>query len=160
MMTPSGGGAERRTPCPAGAQARSDRIRRRRHRHRRAAPPHRATLYNERYPSFHVQLDLFNTAAPSDPLLGLTVKLPNTCSKCGDLLAIIGPGTPPHYASLHCRSCGVFRSWLSRVRCPYLAEVITDAGVPRKPIILSHDNHGIGRDTVQPRPLVSLHQQP
>jgi hypothetical protein len=80
--------------------------------------------------------------------------------QCGDLLAIIGPGTPPHYASLHCRSCGVFRSWLSRVRCPYLAEVITDAGVPRKPIILSHDNHGIGRDTVQPRPLVSLHQQP
>jgi hypothetical protein len=95
MMTPSGGGAERRTPCPAGAQARSDRTRRRRHRHPRAAPPHRATLYDERYPSFHVQLYLFNTAAPSDPLLGLAVKLPNTCSKCADLVAIIGPGKPP-----------------------------------------------------------------
>ena len=92
MTAPSDSGAERRTPCPAGAQARPDRIRRRRHRHRRAAPLHAATHYGERFPSVHAQLDLFGTAAPADPLLGLAVKLPNTCSKCADLVAIIGPG--------------------------------------------------------------------
>jgi hypothetical protein len=99
-------GAERCTPRPECAS------RRRRHRHRRRAPLHRATHYSERYPSLHAQLDLFDTAVPADPLLGLAVKPPNTCSKCADLVAIIGPGKPPHSASLLCRSCGLHRGWI------------------------------------------------
>jgi hypothetical protein len=57
MTTPSDGGAERRKPRLANAQLRSDRI----HRHRH---------------------DLFDTAAPADPILGPVVKLPNSRSKC------------------------------------------------------------------------------
>ena len=135
MTAPSDSGAERRTPCPAGAQARPDRIRRRRHRHRRAAPLHRATHYGERFPSVHAQLDLFGTAAPADPLLGLAVKLPNTCSKCGDLVAIVGPGKPPHCASLLCRSCGLHRGWISRANYTFLNEIINKFGAPSEPIV-------------------------
>jgi hypothetical protein len=108
--------------------------------------------------SLSPQLNLLDPLPP-DGIVGLAVQPLNVCRKCGDPVAVVGAGTPPHYASLHCRSCGVFRGWLSRVHCAYLAEVIADAGVPRKPIILSHDNHGNGRDMVQPQPLVSLHQQ-
>jgi hypothetical protein len=57
MTTPSDGRAERRKPLLADAQLRSDRI----HRHRH---------------------DLFDMAAPADPILGLVVKLPNLRSKC------------------------------------------------------------------------------
>ena len=47
----------------------------------------------------------FDGAASANPLLGLSVKLPDTRSKCGDLVAIVGPGEPPQCASLLCRSC-------------------------------------------------------
>jgi hypothetical protein len=63
---------------------------------------------------FHGQLDLFGAPNSADPLLGFAVKLPNTCSKCADLVAIVGPGKPPHSASLLCRSCGTHRGWISR----------------------------------------------
>jgi hypothetical protein len=140
MTAPSDSGAERRTPCPAGARTRPDRIGRRRHRHRRAAPLHRATHYGERFPSVHAEPDLFGTAAPADPLLGLAVKLPNTCGKCADLVAIIGPGKPPHCASLLCRSCGLHRGWILRVNYKFLNEIINKFGVPSEPIVFRTRN--------------------
>ena len=65
------------------------------------------------------------------------MKPPNVCRQCADPVAIVGPGTPPHYASLRCRSCDLHRGWLSRVHCAYLAEVIAEFGVPRDPVTIS-----------------------
>jgi hypothetical protein len=73
--------------------------------------------------------------AAADPLAGLAVKLPDTCSNCGDLLAIVGPGKPPHCASLLCRSCGLHRSWISRANYTFLCEVINKFGAPSEPIV-------------------------
>jgi hypothetical protein len=86
--------------------------------------------------TFHTQLDLFGPPISADPLLGLAVKLPTTCSKCADLVAIIGPGKPPHSASLLCRSCGLHRSWVSRANYTFLNEVINKSGAPSEPILL------------------------
>jgi hypothetical protein len=135
MTTPSDGRAERRKPRPADAQVRPDRI----HRHRHGTPLHRATHYNERYPYYHARFDLFDTAAPADPILGLVVKLPN-CSKCGDPLAFIGPGKPPHCASLLCQLCGLHRGWISRTNYKFLNEITNKFGVPSEPIVFRTRN--------------------
>jgi hypothetical protein len=107
---------------------------------------------------FPSQLDLAKPPPPTERLSGLAVQPQTICRRCGDPVAIVGPGTPPHYASLRCRSCDVFRGWLPRAHGAYLTEVVAEAGVPRHPIPLS-GNHGIDRDPVQARPLISLHQQ-
>ena len=86
-------------------------------------------------PPLNAQPDLFGAAVPAGPLSGLTVKLPDTCSKCGDLAAIIGPGEPPHYASLVCQSCGLHRGWISRANYTFLNEVINKFGAPSEPIV-------------------------
>ena len=62
------------------------------------------------------------------------MKLPNTCSKCGDLVAIVGPGKPPHCVSLLCQSCGLHRGWISRANYTFLNEVISKFGAPREPV--------------------------
>jgi hypothetical protein len=118
----------RRTARTAGAQDR-----RRRRQHCRTTPPCAAAFRcNE---IFHTQLDLFGLPTSADPLLGLAVKLPNTCSKCADLVAIIGPGKPPHSASLLCRSCGLHRGWISRANYTFLNEIINKFGAPTEPIV-------------------------
>jgi hypothetical protein len=107
--------------------------------------------------SFPPQLNLLEPS-PLGGIVGLAVQPQTTCRRCGDPVAVVGAGKAMHHASLHCRSCDLHRGWLSRAHCAYLAEIVAEAGVPREPIILS-DNNGIDRDPVQPRPLVSLHQQ-
>jgi hypothetical protein len=81
------------------------------------------------------QLDFFDTAPAADPLTGLAVKLPDTCGKCGHLVAIVGPGKPPHFASLLCRSCGSHRRWVSRAKYTFLNEIINKFGAPNEPIV-------------------------
>jgi hypothetical protein len=103
-------GRHGRTARTAGAQDR-----RRRHQHCRITPPHAAAFRCSEIS--HTQLDLFTPPTSVDPLLGLAVTLPNTCSNCAALVAIIGPGKPPHSASLLCRSCGLHRGWVSRANC-------------------------------------------
>jgi hypothetical protein len=114
MTTASDGGAQRRTAHAAGAQAR-----RRRHRQRIT----------------QAQLDFFSAAAPGDPLFGVAVKLPETCSKCGGLVATVGPGKPPHSASVLCRPCGLHRGWISCANYTFLNEVINKFGAPSEPIV-------------------------
>jgi hypothetical protein len=63
------------------------------------------------------------------------VKLPGTCSKCGGLIAIVGPGKPPHSASLLCKSCGLHRGWISRANYSFLHEIINKFGAPTEPIV-------------------------
>jgi hypothetical protein len=83
----------------------------------------------------HAQLDLSGAAVPAGPLSGLTVKLPNSCGRCGHLVAIVGPGTPPHCASLLCQSCGLYRGWISRANYTLLNEVINKSSAPAEPIV-------------------------
>jgi hypothetical protein len=86
-------------------------------------------------PPLNAQFDLFDPATAAHPLTGLAVKLPDTCSKCGHLVAIIGPSKPPHFASLLCRSCGMHRGWLSRANYTFLNEIINKFGAPTEPIV-------------------------
>jgi hypothetical protein len=123
----------RRTTRAAGAQAR-----RRRHRQRIT----------------QAQPDFFGTAARAEPLFGVAVKLPDTCSKCGDLVATVGPGKPPHCASLFCRSCGLHRGWISRANYNFLYEVINKFGAPSEPIVFRSrstkpEQNGDGASVVQ-----------
>jgi hypothetical protein len=114
MTAASDSGAQRRKARAAGEQARQ-----RRHPHRIA----------------RAQLDSFGEAASADPILGIAVKLPDTCRNCGDLAAIVGPSEPPHCASLLCRSCGFHRGWISRANYTFLNEVIIKFGAPSEPIV-------------------------
>jgi hypothetical protein len=85
---------------------------------------------------FHAQLDLFGPPTSADPLPGLAVRPPAACPQCRDPVATVGPGKPPHYASLRCRFCNLHRGWLSRVHHAYLTKVINTAGAaPREPIV-------------------------
>ena len=88
-----------------------------------------------RHPALKRTARSLGTAAPAGPLSGLTVKLPDTCSTCGDLAAIIGPGKPPHCASLLCQSCGLHRGWISRANNTFLNEIINKFGAPSEPIV-------------------------
>jgi hypothetical protein len=86
-------------------------------------------------PPLEAQPDLFNTARTADPLTGLAVKLPNSCGKCGHLVAIVGAGKPPHFASLRCQSCGMHRGWVSRANYTFPNEIINKFGAPTEPIV-------------------------
>jgi hypothetical protein len=73
--------------------------------------------------NFPLQFNLPDPPSP-DRITGIAVRPSNVCRRCGDPVAIIGPGTPPHCASLHCRSCELHRGWLSRAHCAYLVEIV------------------------------------
>jgi hypothetical protein len=98
----------------------------------RTTPPHPAAA-SRCGESFRAQLDLFGAPTSGDPLLGLAVS--KTCRKCGDLVAILGPGKGPHSASLLCRSCGLHHSWVSRANYTLAKELTTKFGPPREPIV-------------------------
>lgn len=102
MTTPSDGRAERRKPRLADAQLRSDRI----HRHRH---------------------DLFDTAAPADPILGLVVKLRTSAVN----------------------AAGRHRGWMSRENHAFISALI-DAGEPlREPwVLLLQDRSGTATESV------------
>jgi hypothetical protein len=77
------------------------------------------------------QPDLFApvAAAPADPLAGLMVKMPSTC-KCSGDLAVIDAGIAMHRASLHCRSCGRHRGWLSKTEADFIERIAATFGAP------------------------------
>ena len=89
------------------------------------------------------QLDLFGAtvAAASEPLLGISVRLPDVC-KCGDAIAVIGPGKGVHRASLGCSSCGLFRGWMSHASHDFLTAITNKFGAPTSPIIIRRGRHG------------------
>ena len=66
--------------------------------------------------------DTLKSAATANPLIGLVVTLPDTCSTCGHLVAIVGPGK--HLASLRCRSCRTHRGWVSHTAHKFLTEIV------------------------------------
>jgi hypothetical protein len=76
------------------------------------------------------QLDLLVSAPESrSPLIGLAVKLPDTC-RCGADVARIGPPVGPHLAELRCARCARHRGWLPRQAHQFLTEVVNKFGRP------------------------------
>ncbi len=74
---------------------------------------------------------------PNNLLLGLSVRLPDVCSECGEVVALIGAGKGPHKASLSCNSCGHFRGWISAESYNFIAEIINKfGGAPTTPILI------------------------
>jgi hypothetical protein len=71
----------------------------------------------------------------ANPLIGITVKLPDTC-KCGSPLAVIGPAVVPHRASLHCQECRQFRGWVSNESFRFVSKIVEQFGKPIEPILI------------------------
>jgi hypothetical protein len=85
------------------------------------------------------QLDIFGAtaAAPTnDQLLGVLVRLPDACGKCGGDVAVIGAGKGVHKASIACNSCGYFRGWVSYESYKFIAEITNKFGAPTTPILI------------------------
>lgn len=84
-----------------------------------------------------IQTDLFGASTtPDNPLLGISVRLPDVCSKCGESVAVIGPGKAQHKASLNCNSCGYFRGWISAESYSFIATITNKFGAPTTPILI------------------------
>ena len=71
-----------------------------------------------------------------NPLIGIDVKLPDTCKHCGSDLAVIGAAPVPHRASLHCKECRTFRGWVSDSSFKFVRKVIEQFGKPKEPILI------------------------
>ena len=74
--------------------------------------------------------------APNPAISGLVAKLPDVCKKCGSHLAIIGPASVPHRASLHCKECRTFRGWVSDTSLKFVSKVVEQFGKPTEPILI------------------------
>jgi hypothetical protein len=80
--------------------------------------------------------DTLKSATTANPLIGLVVTLPDTCSTCGHLVAIVGPGKPPHLESLRCRPCRTHRGWVSHATQKFLTEIVNRSGRSAEPIVI------------------------
>jgi hypothetical protein len=79
---------------------------------------------------------IISTSDLCDPLIGLTVIIPDFCRSCGDNVAKIGPPAGPHLASLRCTRCDQHRGWLPRTAHQFLTEVVNKFGRPTEPIAI------------------------
>jgi hypothetical protein len=74
------------------------------------------------------------------PLVGLRIRLRRSfdmpCCVCGETDVVIGQGTGPHAASLHCASCGRHRGWLPKAVTKFLTEMIRLFGPPPDGIMI------------------------
>jgi hypothetical protein len=69
-------------------------------------------------------------------LVGVIVRPPGRCQRCGAELATIDAGTEPHAAALRCQACFALRGWLSDAALGFVAAVIRRFGTPTTPIII------------------------
>lgn len=87
------------------------------------------------------QFDLFQAGPAADSLIGLTVTLPDSCSKCGAGETLIGPGSGPHLASLRCAVCEIHRGWVGQRTHAFLAETVKQFGRPTTPIAIRRERN-------------------
>jgi hypothetical protein len=87
------------------------------------------------------QFDLFQAAPAADPLIGLTLTLPDSCSKCGAGETLVGPGSGPHLASLRCAVCEIFRGWVGHRTHAFLLETVKQFGRPTTPIAIRRERN-------------------
>jgi hypothetical protein len=71
-----------------------------------------------------------------NPLIGISVKLPDTCKHCTSDLAVIGAAPIPHRAALHCRGCQLFRGWVSNEAFRFVSKIVEQFGKPIEPILI------------------------
>jgi hypothetical protein len=84
------------------------------------------------------QFDPFreNAPAPSDPVIGLAVRMPHDPCRCGATAAEIGAGRGAHSPSLRCFACGAHRGWISHATHKFLTEIVDKFGRPETPIVI------------------------
>jgi hypothetical protein len=77
---------------------------------------------------------------PDAPLVALRIRLKRSCDipccACGDTAVVIGQGTSPHAASLHCACCGRHRGWLPKAVTEFLTSMIRLFGPPPDGILI------------------------
>jgi hypothetical protein len=71
--------------------------------------------------------------ADDGDLVGLAIRLPEHCSRCGGYDATIGAGRGPHKASIVC-ACGKHLGWMSVATFNFVAEIVRVHGRPSEPI--------------------------
>ena len=79
------------------------------------------------------------TASTSDldPLNGLEVRMPSSCSKCGCVTASIQKEAKRR--SLRCASCRAHLGWVSSLTERFLEKIVECFGRPTKPIQVRHN---------------------
>jgi hypothetical protein len=88
------------------------------------------------------QLGLFASpeSTTTDLILGLAVKLPDSCRACGTYVVRIGSGAGPHVAGLACDECEQHRGWMSRTSYDFIRAIATKFGHPDTPIVIRRGN--------------------
>jgi hypothetical protein len=67
--------------------------------------------------------------AVADPIIGLSVHLPDRC-RCGSDVVLIASGSAVHRAALECRACGQHRGRLSKQTAGWLEKLVIKFGPP------------------------------
>jgi hypothetical protein len=93
-------------------------------------------------PADAIQPASLHPTSDATALVGLRIALERTidvpCGECGQTSVVIGAGTGPHVASLHCASCNRHRGWLPKAAVNFLATTVTLFGKPAEPITISN----------------------
>lgn len=89
------------------------------------------------------------TTSSSSPM-GLHVRLPTSCPRCGVIIAFIGAGRGSHYASLRCVSCSAFRGWVAYATYDFIIKIINKFGRPIAPITIRRGERIINSGSRQP----------
>jgi hypothetical protein len=82
--------------------------------------------------------------------MGLHVRLPTSCPRCGVIVAFISAGSGPHCATLRCVSCRVFRGWVARATYDFIIKIIDKFGRPIAPITIRRGERTINSGSRQP----------
>jgi hypothetical protein len=82
--------------------------------------------------------------------MGLHVRLPTSCPRCGVIVAFISAGSGPHCASLLCVSCRAFRGWVAHATYDFIIKIIDKFGRPIAPITIRRVERTINSGSRQP----------
>jgi hypothetical protein len=80
-----------------------------------------------------------NNTTNNNKIIGMVVQLDRDIDRqqpCCDNLAVIGPGTTLHAASLRCLGCTKHRGWLAQAAVRFIEETVNRFGAPATPIVV------------------------
>ena len=84
-----------------------------------------------------IQLDMFTTVEPEQPLVGLRVKMDRPVDRdrpCCRNICSLAPDKGPHAVERVCIDCGQHRGWLSQSTAHWIGHAISRFGAPTTPI--------------------------
>jgi hypothetical protein len=73
---------------------------------------------------------------PCNSIVGIVVKPPGCCPRCGSELATIDTDVKYYAAALRCSSCSALRGWLSHATAGFIAGTVRQFGTPKQPIVI------------------------